>query len=140
MNRWRLATLLIVPGLTLPPVCAVAQSLVEQWQQGLRGALLTSYSGSVISSNSTLTTIRFCSDGRYRYEKEGSWSVPGMAGGASNNAITGRWDVIQSGTAVLLKYSTDGGEQGTYSLYLQSDGRVNIGGTGFAVQQGGAGC
>jgi hypothetical protein len=121
-------------------MCIASESILEQWQQGLQGALLSSYSGSVISSNSTLTTIRFCSNGRYSYHKEGSWSVPGMAGGASTNTITGRWEVVQSAAGIMLKYITDSGEQGMYPMYLQANGRVNIGGTDFAVQQGGAGC
>jgi hypothetical protein len=119
---------------------AEADSLVQQWQQGLSGAKLTAYSGSVINSNSTLTTIDFCSNGRYRYYKEGSWSVPGMAGGASNNTVTGNWQVQQLGNQVLLLYNTDAGQQGSYPLYLQNNGRVNIGGDAYAVQQGGAGC
>ncbi len=118
----------------------VSADIVEQWQQGLKGAKLTSYSGSVISSNSTLETVSFCSNGQYQYYKEGSWSVPGVAGGASNNTITGRWQVLQNAAGVMLQYVTDQGEQGTFPIYLQANGRVNIGGTAFAVQQGGAGC
>jgi hypothetical protein len=137
LNRLRI---FIACGLLLISVASVAEDYVEQWQQGLSGAKLTAYSGSVISSNSTLTTVSFCRDGRYRYYKEGSWSVPGMANGASNNTITGRWQVLQSGNKIMLKYVTDAGEQGMFPLYLQNNGRVNIGGTEFAVQQGGAGC
>lgn len=125
----------------------VADSLAQQWTQGLKGAKLTAYSGSVINSNSTLTVISFCHDGRYHYYKEGSWSVPGpraggtsIAGGASNNTITGRWEVQQKAQFIMLNYRTDYGDQGAFPLYLQNDGRVNIGGTPFAVQQGGAGC
>ena len=66
--------------------------------------------------------------------------MPGMAGGASNSTITGRWEVIQNSNVVMLKYVTDNGEEGTYPVYLQNNGRVNIGGTAFAVEQGGAGC
>lgn len=134
--------IIVVTGLLLFSTSAIAEteSVLQQWQQGLKGARLTSYSGSVTSSNSTLTTISFCSSGRYSYYKEGSWSVPGMAGGASNNTITGRWEVVQSGGNVMLKYVTDGGEQGMFPIYLQNNGRVNIGGAAFAVQQGGAGC
>ena len=55
-----------------------AQTVVEQWKQGLKGASLTAYSGSVTSSNSTLTVINFCHNGRYSYYKEGSWSVSGL--------------------------------------------------------------
>lgn len=40
----------------------------------------------------------------------------------------------------MFGYLTDHGESGTFPIYLQSDGRVNIGGTQFAVQQGGSGC
>ncbi len=126
--------------LLIMPVSVSAQSLVEQWQQGLAGTRLTSYSGSVISSNSTLTVIDFCRDGRYSYYKEGSWSVPGTAGGASNNRINGRWQISAQGSQVFLMYRTDAGEQGTFPVYLQNNGRVNIGGTAFAAQRGGAGC
>ncbi len=119
---------------------ASAQSLVQQWQQGLKGTKLTSYSGSVINSNSTLTVINFCHNGRYSYYKEGSWSVPGTAGGASNRTIFGRWDIQQNGNQFLLVYVTDQGEKGFFPIYLQNNGQVNIGGTPFAVQQGGAGC
>ena len=137
--RNRLRTF-IAAGLLLIPLSSVAEDYVEQWKQGLSGSKLTAYSGSVISSNSTLTTISFCRDGRYLYYKEGSWSVPGMANGASNNTISGRWQLVQSGNNIMLKYVSDAGEQGMFPVYLQNNGRVNIGGTEFAVQQGGAGC
>lgn len=137
LNRLRT---FVACGLLLISVSSVAEDYVEQWKQGLSGSKLTAYSGSVISSNSTLTTVSFCRDGRYIYYKEGSWSVPGMANGASNNTVTGRWQVLQSGNYMMLQYVTDAGEQGMFPLYLQNNGRVNIGGTEFAVQQGGAGC
>ena len=119
---------------------AIAQSLAEQWKQGLSGSRLTSYSGSLINSNSTLTVVNFCRNGRYSYYKEGSWTVPGQAGGASNSRITGRWTVQQQGNQVGLIYVTDSGDRGYFPMYLQNNGRVNIGGTSFAVQQGGSGC
>ena len=122
---------------TLP---VMAQSYVQQWKQGLSGSKLTNYSGSVISSNSTLTVVSFCRNGRYSYYKEGSWSVPGQAGGASNSQIYGTWDIKQQGNQIFLTYLTDRGEAGTFPLYLQNNGRVNIGGTEFAVEQGRAGC
>lgn len=116
-------------------------NLYQQWKQGLKGARLVAYSGSVISTNSTLTTINFCQDGKhYHYFREGSWSVPGMAGGASNNRITGQWDIQQQNFAVLLTYITDQGQSGSFPIYLQSDGKVNIGGTAYAVQSGAADC
>ncbi len=130
----------IVIGFCLVSALTVAETPVEQWKQGLSGAQLTAYEGSVISSNSTLTVVSFCRNGRYKYYKEGSWSVPDTAGGASNSTITGRWDVQQNGPLVMLVYVADDGEQGSFPVYLQNDGRVNIGGTAFAVQQGGAGC
>ena len=119
---------------------AIAQSLVQQWQQGLSGSRLTSYSGSLITSNSTLTVVNFCRNGRYSYYREGSWSVPGQAGGASNSRITGRWTVQQQENQVRLIYVTDNGDQGYFPMYLQNNGRVNIGGTSFAVEQDGSGC
>ena len=127
-------------GLLLITAHASAQSLVQQWKQGLSGTRLTSYSGSAISSNSTLTVINFCRNGRYSYYKEGSWSVPGTAGGASNSNISGHWDIQQNGNQVFLVYVTDQGERGGFPIYLQYNGRVNIGGTAFAAQQGGASC
>ena len=135
--KWRCA---IALGLLLTTAPASAQSFVQQWKQGLSGTRLTSYSGSAISSNSTLTVINFCRNGRYSYYKEGSWSVPGTAGGASNSNISGYWDIQQNGNQVLLVYITDQGERGGFPIYLQNNGRVNIGGTAFAAQQGGAGC
>jgi hypothetical protein len=131
---------LIFAGLLLAATSAAAKDYVELWKQGLSGSKLTAFSGSVTSSNSTLTTVSFCHDGRYSYYREGSWSVPGMAGGASNSTITGRWQVLQIGNNIMLKYITDLGETGVFPVYLQNNGRVNIGGTEFAVQQGGAGC
>ena len=119
---------------------STAQSVVEQWQEGLRGARLTAYSGSVISSNSTLTVLDLCRNGRYSYYKEGSWSVPGSAGGASTSRINGQWDVLQRNGQVVLAYATDDGQRGVFPMYLQSNGRVNIGGVAYAVQKGGAGC
>jgi hypothetical protein len=119
---------------------AAADPIVDQWKQGLSGARLTAYSGSVISNNSTLTQVNFCSNGRYTYYKEGSWSAPGAAGGASSNRIQGRWDFRRQDGQVVLVYLTDQGESGVFVIYLQNDGRVNIGGTAFTVQQGAAGC
>jgi hypothetical protein len=136
----KLFTILIWLGVLLVSVTADAETLVQKWKQGLSRAKLTSFSGSVVSSNSTLTVVSFCGDGRYSYYKEGSWSVPGTAGGASNNTITGRWDIQQNGSQVMLIYAADNGQQGSFPIYLQNNGRVNIGGTAFAIQQGGAGC
>ncbi len=119
---------------------AAAPSILDQWYQGLSGAKLTAYDGSIARNNSTLTVIRFCRDGRYHYYKEGSWYVPGTAGGASNNRISGQWNLKQQGMQTLLLYQTDGGEQGAFPMYLQSNGRVNIGGTAYAVERGNADC
>ncbi len=118
----------------------LAQSIVDQWKSGLAGSKLTSYSGSVINSNSTLTVIDFCRDGRYSYYKEGSWSVPGTAGGASQNTITGVWGIEIRNNQTLLTYKTDTGEQGAFLIYLQNNGRINIGGEAYAVEQGKSGC
>lgn len=139
-NLIKQVVITVTLGFLLTPTTMVAQSLVQQWKQGLGGSKLTSYSGSAISSNSTLTVINFCRDGRYSYYREGSWSVPGQAGGASNNTIYGRWDVQQQGYQTLLVYVTDSGQSGAFPMYLQNNGRVNIGGADYAVQQGGAGC
>lgn len=117
-----------------------AQDYTQQWRDGLAGARLTAYDGSVISSNSTLTVIDFCRDGRYRYYREGSWSVPGQAGGASNGTITGRWDVEARGGQMLLTYVTDQGQQGYFPIYLQNNNRVNIGGVAYAAEPGASGC
>ena len=119
---------------------AAAPSILDQWHQGLSGAKLTAYDGSVTRNNSTLTVIRFCHDGRYHYSKEGGWYVPGTAAGASKNHISGQWNVQQQGFQTLLVYQTDGGEQGAFPIYLQNNGRVNIGGTAYAVEKGNAGC
>ena len=131
-------------GLVVTLLCvaatSLAQSITQRWRSGLAGAKLTTYSGSAISANSTLTVLDFCRNGRYRYYKEGSWSVPGQAGGASNTTITGRWDVQQRGSKTLLVYKTDRGQRGAYPIYLQRNGRVNIGGAAYGVQAGGAGC
>ncbi len=127
--------------LVLASVPVFAQSLVLQWKQGLGGAMLTAASGgSIVSDHSTLTVIRFCYDGRYSYYKEGGWSIPGSAQGASNNTITGRWDIKQSGQNVSLVYATDSGKQGYFPIYLQNNGQVNIGGTAFTAEKGKAGC
>lgn len=121
-------------------VPAYAESAAQQWKQGLSGARLTAYSGSSVSSNSMLTVIKFCRNGSYSYHREGSWSVPGTAGGASSNRITGRWDIKAKGNQVQLTYVTDQGQRGAYRIYLQQDGRVNIGGTAYAAQRNAAGC
>lgn len=137
-------------------------SLVQKWKTGLSGAKLTSYQGSAISNSSSLTVIDFCRDGRYSYYREGSWSTPSgprryrydpetqssrytesdpdTRSGGSTNRITGRWDVRPQFGGVALFYVTDQGDQGSFPMYLQNNGRVNIGGLDYAVQQGGAGC
>ena len=133
LRRLLIATLLLASS-------ASADSLVEQWKQGLSGARLTAYSGSAISSNSTLTQINFCRNGRYIYSREGSWSAPGAASGSSSNRIRGLWDIVQKNGQVTLLYATDQGEQGGFVLFLQNDGRVKIGATVYTVEQGAAGC
>ncbi len=133
-------TALICALLLIACTHAHANSIEDQWRDGLNGAKLASYSGSNLSSNSTLTIIEFCRGGRYRYYKEGSWSVPGQAGGASQSTITGTWDIKQYGVSTLLVYQTDGGEKGTFPISLQGNGKVNIGGTAYAVERGGARC
>lgn len=121
--------------------CAVAnESLVLQWKKGLSGAKLTAYNGSVISSNSSLTVINFCSNGRYSFYKEGGWFVPGAASGASNQTIYGQWDVKEQFGSVVLTYLTDQGLRGQFALYLQRNGRVNIGGAAYSVQKNSANC
>lgn len=128
------------------PAALAAQStptdaqVVAQWQQGLAGARLTSYSGSAISSNSTLTTLELCRTGRYRFYREGSWSVPGQAGGASTNEVQGRWQVQGANGSILILYETDQGEKGAFPVYLQADGRVNIGGEAYRAEPGAARC
>lgn len=122
------------------PFASLAQSLTEQWHQGLSGALLTSIKSSVISNNSSLKTIRLCRDGRYSYNIDAGWQIKNSMGNASNNSITGRWNVRQVGAQMYLIYATDDGRQGSFPLYLQNNGRVNIGGTAFAAQAGGAQC
>lgn len=124
----------------LASTSAFADAILDKWKQGLSGARLTAYKGSAISSNSSLTVLNLCRNGRYSYYREGSWSVPGTAGGASSNRVTGRWDVQRKGNQVLLVYVTDQGQEGAFPMYLQNNGRVNIGGLAYAVQAGGAGC
>ncbi len=119
---------------------AFAQSLIDRWRSGLSGARLTAYKGSVISNNSTLTVLSLCHNGRYSFYREGSWSAPGAASGANRGRITGRWSVRQQGHQVYLVYATDRGQRGVFPMYLQRNGRVNIGGLAYAVQRGGAGC
>ena len=139
--RRMLALLLCLSfGLVLATKVVWAGSLVEEWETGLRGALLTSYSGSVISSNSSLTTLRLCRSGRFRLEREASWSADGAAAGASQRVVSGIWDVMAQGLAIVVTYVTDSGDSGGYPVYLQNDGRVNLGGVSYAAQRGGAGC
>lgn len=130
-------------GLLLASAPARAQSLVGQWKQGLSGSQLINHVGSKAysrNSHSSLTVINFCPNGRYSYYQEGGWSIPGAARGASNNRITGRWDIQQKGYQILLVYATDKGKKGAFPIHLQNNGRVNIGGTSFAAQRGGAKC
>ncbi|MCH9695528.1 MAG: hypothetical protein K0U72_13530 [Gammaproteobacteria bacterium] len=132
--------LIALIGLFAVATCLSAQSLADQWRQGLSGAKLTAYAGSVHSSNSSLTVLNICANGRYNYYREASWSAEGSAGGGSTNRITGRWDVRQDGAKIMITYVTDKGEQGAFPVFLQNNGRVNIGGVAYAVQQGAADC
>ncbi|MEO1331183.1 MAG: hypothetical protein AAFW46_16155 [Pseudomonadota bacterium] len=126
--------------LALGATPAAAQNLAQQWKARLAGSRLTAYQGSVVSNNSALTVIRFCRNGRYDYYREGSWSAPGVAGGANQGRISGVWDVRTQGPSAFLVYRTDQGQQGYFPMYLQNNGRVNIGGLAYAVEQGAAGC
>ena len=140
MKRLAKMQVTVILVLVCFPVLSFANSLVDQWRKGLSGARLTAYSGSVISSNSSLTVVDICQNGRYSYYKEGSWSASGTAGGSSSNRIHGRWDLKQSGARILITYITDAGQRGSFPIYLQNNGRVNIGGVAYAVQQNGSGC
>lgn len=132
--------LFISLGIALATKAVSAGSVVDEWESGLRGALLTSYSGSIISSNSSLTTLRLCRSGRFRLERESSWTAGDAAMGASQRVITGTWEIKAHGPSVTVTYVTDSGESGGYPVYLQNNGRVNLGGTSYAAQRGGAGC
>ena len=138
MNK--IALLLLFVSCFLIQQQAVAENIAQQWLQGLSGTRLTAYSGSVVSNNSSLSVINFCRNGRYSYSTDAGWSVPGYAGGASNGAITGQWDIHQNYGQVYLLYRTDQGQQGSFPIYLQNNGKVNIGGTAYSAQQGAAGC
>ncbi len=63
-----------------------AGSVVDEWESRLRGALLTSYSSSVISSKSRLATLRLCRSGRFRLEREPSWTAGDAAVGGRSCA------------------------------------------------------
>lgn len=140
---------------------AADTALVQKWKDGLSGARLSSYQGSAISNSSSLTIIEFCRNGRYSYHRDASWSTPrgpdryrynpdtqtseykpdpDLRAGGSNNKITGRWDVRPQFGGVALFYVTDQGDEGSFPMYLQNNGRVNIGGLDYAVEQGAAGC
>lgn len=114
--------------------------LITQWKQGLSGTQLTAYEGRITSNNSTLTVLDLCANGRYKYYKEGSWNLPGQAGGASQNIITGKWEVQASQGQLYLTYATDQGEQGAFPIYLMQNGKVSIGGTPFSAVKGAAKC
>jgi hypothetical protein len=44
------------------------------------------------------------------------------------------------GGQVYLVYVTDQGQRGSFPMYLQNNGRVNIGGLAYGVERGAAGC
>ncbi len=134
-----LVSLSLAFSLTGPPA-ASANPILEQWKEGLSGALLTAYSGSVVSSHSSLTTLRLCRSGRFRLDRDASWNAGGAAMGASQGLITGTWSVEARGPAIVVTYVTDAGDRGAYPVHLQNDGRVNLGGVSYAAQRGGAGC
>jgi hypothetical protein len=113
---------------------------LQKWSEGLNGSRLSAYSGSVISSNSSLTIINFCGNGRYSYHKDAGWMVDGQASGASKSQIKGTWKVLQQGKQFFLSYVTDGGESGQFLLFLHRNGRVNIGGMSYAVEPTNARC
>lgn len=134
------ATLIQLFFCCLPGQIHAQGDYVQQWKTGLSGSKLTAYEGRITNSNSTLTVLDLCPGGRYSYYKEGSWSVPGQAGGASQNRITGVWDVVPYQGQIYLSYRTDQGEEGAFPLYLLNNGKVSVGGTAFSVQQGSAQC
>jgi hypothetical protein len=115
-------------------------SLLDQWRQGLTGAYMTAYKGSVLGNSSSLTELWLCKSGRFVRRTDAGFYLPGQASGASKGRITGRYDFKKVGGQVHLVYRTDRGQTGSFPLVLQRNGRVNIGGAAFAVQQGGAGC
>lgn len=135
-------SLFLLAGLLVLPVdqATARSSVLEQWRAGLTGAYLTAYSGSIVGNSSSLTEVRLCRNGRFVRRTDAGYTVPGQAWGASKGQVTGEYGFTAVGPQVYMTYRTDHGQSGSFPIYLQRNGRVNIGGTAFAVQQGGAGC
>ncbi|MEZ5652892.1 MAG: hypothetical protein R3E87_20335 [Burkholderiaceae bacterium] len=140
MTAIRTGLPLIIALVLSSQAAQAAPNYLQLWQQGLTGAYLTAYQGSVVGNSSSLTELRLCGNGRFIRQTDAGYYVPGQASGASKGRITGNYGFKAIGTQIHITYRTDQGQSGSFPLTLQHNGRVNIGGLAFAVQQGGAGC
>lgn len=135
-------TVIALVGLMVlhPTDSAARDNHLAQWKKGLTGAYMTAYKGSVLGNSSSLTEIWLCRNGRFVRKIDAGFYLPGQASGASKGRITGRYGFKSIRGQVHLTYKTDRGQTGSFPLVLQRNGRVNVGGVAYAVQQGGAGC
>ena len=128
-------------GLLLVSACTGLQS-VRQWKQHLSGSQLVYYWSSRGGFGSTLTEINFCRNGRYNSYNDGSFygSPSNSADFVFDGRESGRWNIQRQGNKIILIYASDIGKKRAVPVELEDNGRINIGGTFFAVKRKGARC
>ncbi len=131
----RLALVLLLVSSATP---AFADSVVEQWMQGLGGTRLTLDSPARPARIEPV--VHFCPDGRYRSERRDLRPVTAAASGVEPGGASGRWWIERSGSRVLLRLVSDTGEQDRLAVFRQDDGRVNVAGVAYAPEFHAAGC
>ena len=137
----RSASSILSLGLLLVSACTEVQS-VRQWKQHLSDSQLVYYWSSRGGFGSTLTEINFCRNGRYNSYNDGSFygSPSNSPDFVFDGRESGRWNIQKQGNQIILIYASDIGKKRAVPIELEDNGRINIGGTSFAVKRKGARC
>ncbi|WP_430967004.1 hypothetical protein [Spongiimicrobium sp. 2-473A-2-J] len=108
-----------------------AQDEIQKLKEYIAGSQLVIYSeSSYVTDNSAsaITYVNFCSDGRYHYDYEGSYTVKGTqnttnrdnrAYGAGKAANSGDWDVLEYEKAYYLEITDPSNAKTYYPIDIQ---------------------
>ena len=132
------------PTAPAPSRSQSSSAVVQQWDQGLRGARLTlintNYTSSYGGGGATIT-IDLCASGRFHYRSESSVYVPdgGGVGAASLDRLSGSWELFERNGQCYLRGRADNGQTQDY-LLTYKNGKVTVDGRSYAVERGRAQC
>ena len=105
-----------------------AESPAGHWHTRLSGARLTAYHGTILGAHGQLDILTFCRTGRFRRERNG------------HAPAAGTWRIEARAAGIVVVYTTDEGVIHFEAIGESDDGRLDLGGMGYAVEVDGAGC